>query len=285
MAAFTAVPLWIALPVLLLAVAALGMLAAMGQYVEGWFGYRLEREDGGILRVRRGLWIHRSVSIEERRLRGIELAEPLLLRCGGGARLQSAIATGLGNAEEIRTGHRCCRPPRARSRCGWRAISCRIINPCCLTVELTPHPAGARRRRINRALIVVAATTAAVALPGIWVEQFLPLAAATAAVLLPHALLLARDAYRALGHALVDDYLVVRSGTFARRTVALERGAVIGWTVSRSPFQRRLGLATLTAATAAGRGAYRVRDLALADALAFAEQAVPGLLDPFLERG
>ena len=69
-AAFTAVPLWIALPVLLLAVAALGTLAAMGQYVEGWFGYRLEREDGGILRVRRGLWIHRSVSIEERRLRG-----------------------------------------------------------------------------------------------------------------------------------------------------------------------------------------------------------------------
>ena len=88
-----------------------------------------------------------------------------------------------------------------------------------------------------------------------------------------------------MGHALVDDYLVVRSGTFARRTVALERGAVIGWTVSRSPFQRRLGLATLTAATAASRGAYRVRDLALADALAFAEQAVPGLLDPFLERG
>ncbi|MDH6117449.1 putative membrane protein [Kitasatospora sp. GAS204A] len=283
-AAFSSVPLWVAVPALLLVLVVLGTVASVGQYVEGWFGYRLEREDGGVLRVRRGLWIHRSVSLDERRLRGIELAEPLLLRLGGGARLL-AIATGLGNAEENRTRSVLLPPaPRAQAL----RVAAEILpdgQALPITAELTPHPRSARRRRINRAVGVVALTAGALALPGIWVSQFLPLACAVAVVLLPLALLLAVDAHRALGHALVGRYLVVRSGTFARRTVALERAAVIGWTVSQSPFQRRLGLLTLTAATAAGRGAYRVRDIAVADGLALAARAVPQLLDPFLEQG
>ncbi|MFI9273470.1 PH domain-containing protein [Kitasatospora sp. NPDC052896] len=282
-AAFTAVPLWVSLPALLLVLAALGTVVAVGQYVEGWSGYRLEREDGGVLRVRRGLWIHRSVSIEERRLRGFELIEPLLLRWGGGARLH-AVATGLGNAEENRT-RGALLPPAPR------AVALRVANelrpdvqPSPVAAELVAHPKVARRRRINRGVALVTLTAAVVALPGIWVPEFLPAAGVVAVVLLPVAVWLAVDAHRALGHALVDDYLVTRSGTFARRTVALQRTGVIGWTVSRSLFQRRSGLLTLTATTAAGRGAYRVRDVTLAEGLSLAEQAVPDLLTPFLER-
>lgn len=56
----------------------------------------------------------------------------------------------------------------------------------------------------------------------------------------------------------------------------------MGWTVRQSWFQRRAGLVTVVATTAAGTGAYAVRDAAEADGLALADAAVPGLLRPFL---
>lgn len=76
---------------------------------------------------------------------------------------------------------------------------------------------------------------------------------------------------------------MVRSGTVRRSTVALRRGGVIGWTVGQSYLQRRAGLLTLTATTAAGDGAYEVRDADGDEGLRFAAAAVPGLLEPFLE--
>ena len=44
------------------------------------------------------------------------------------------------------------------------------------------------------------------------------------------------------------------------------------------------GYTVLEAATAAGENCYKVRDVGVADGLAFAEEAVPDLLAPFLER-
>ena len=76
---------------------------------------------------------------------------------------------------------------------------------------------------------------------------------------------LAWDAYRGLGHALHGDYLVVRQGAFVRRTVALRRERIVGWTGRQSYTQRRAGLCTLTATTAAGKGAVRIRDIGVAE--------------------
>lgn len=101
----------------------------------------------------------------------------------------------------------------------------------------------------------------------------------------PVAVALALDAYRSLGHTLSGGYLVTRSGTLRRSTAALQRAGVIGWTVRQSWFQRRAGLVTVTATTAAGAGAYSVRDADASEGLLFAAEAVPGLLEPFLERG
>jgi putative membrane protein len=67
-----------------------------------------------------------------------------------------------------------------------------------------------------------------------------------------------------------------------RSTAALQRTGVIGWTVSQSLFQRRVGLVTVIATTAAGHGQYAVVDVTIAEGLAVAQQAVPGLLEPFL---
>jgi len=49
-------------------------------------------------------------------------------------------------------------------------------------------------------------------------------------------------------------------------------------------FQRRAGLATVLATTAAGAGAYAIRDVGTGTGLDAADDAVPGLLAPFLER-
>jgi putative membrane protein len=66
--------------------------------------------------------------------------------------------------------------------------------------------------------------------------------------------------------------------------VALQRHGIIGWTVRQSVFQRRAGLATVRATTAAGAGAYAIRDVGTGTGLDTADVALPGLLAPFLER-
>ncbi|GAA3145489.1 hypothetical protein GCM10020001_080740 [Nonomuraea salmonea] len=69
-----------------------------------------------------------------------------------------------------------------------------------------------------------------------------------------------------------------------RRTVALDRRGVAGWTFTETFFQRRSGLVTVSATTAAGRGHYEVVDVGRSDGLDLAAATVPGLLDPFLVR-
>lgn len=143
---------------------------------------------------------------------------------------------------------------------------------------LVAHPRAARVRRLRWALLAVLVAVAV--LPPV-----LPyVAAGCAAAGVPLAVAPALDAYRNLGHGVDGAYPVARSGTVRRATTALRRGGVIGWTVKQSVFQRRAGLLTLTATTAAGAGSHPVRDAAGAEGLAFAAQAVPGLLEPFLIR-
>ena len=57
---------------------------------------------------------------------------------------------------------------------------------------------------------------------------------------------------------------------------------MIGWTVRQSVFQRRAGVVTAEAVTAAGRGGYLVLDVAADDAVALADAVTPELLTPFL---
>ncbi len=71
-------------------------------------------------------------------------------------------------------------------------------------------------------------------------------------------------------------------GSLVRRRTAIRAADVIGWNFSSSLFQRRAGLTTLTATTAAGRQGYQTVDLANGDAVAFAERATPGLIMQFV---
>jgi putative membrane protein len=64
----------------------------------------------------------------------------------------------------------------------------------------------------------------------------------------------------------------------------LDADGIIAWNLRRTLFQRRAGLATLTATTAAGRQRYDVQDVELGEALTVAERLLPGLLEPFIQR-
>ncbi|MFG3493496.1 PH domain-containing protein [Streptomyces sp. NPDC047928] len=262
-----------------------GVVGALGLWVEMWWNYRLEREPGGTLRVRRGLFTARSLSIEERRLRGVELVEPIGVRLCRAARVD-AVATGLVQENDDKHAtHKTLLPavPRAVAD----GVAAHILRePASPTgAPLTRHPAAARTRRLRWSLGAALPPVLVLALLGavLDVAALRYAALVTGLVLVPLAVGLALDAYRNLGHGIGGAYLVARSGTVRRTTVALQRGGVIGWTVKQSYFQRRAGLITLTATTAAGDGAYHVYDADGGEGLGFAAAAVPGLLEPFLE--
>ncbi|GAA4691484.1 PH domain-containing protein [Pseudonocardia yuanmonensis] len=274
-----AAPLWLAVGLVGLALLVVAVVGSVLLFTERWWGYRLTREADGTLRVRRGLLTTRSLSVAEERLRGVGVHEPLLLRAGGGAQTR-ALSTGLGR--EAQGG--VLQPPAPRAEAHRVAgAALRRLHPGTeadpTRTPLRPHPPAARRRRYTRALVPVLVLVAAAALVGrvwpglawIWPGTL---------VLVPLAALLAADRYRALGHALTPRYLVSRLGGLSRRTVALQRSGVIGWTIRQSPFQRRAGLVTLQAVTAAGEGGYRVLDLGAADAVALVDATTPGLLPP-----
>jgi putative membrane protein len=96
---------------------------------------------------------------------------------------------------------------------------------------------------------------------------------------------LAHDRYRRLGHALTPDYLVLQRNSFRGRRDALQRAGIIGFNTRQTIFQRRAGLVTLTATTAAGKQGYHAVDIPEPVAVALADEAVPGLLTPFLKPG
>ncbi|MEU3270641.1 PH domain-containing protein [Saccharomonospora sp. NPDC006951] len=279
-------PLVVGILVLIVIGLVVGVIGSTALFVEMWWGFRLEREQGGTLRVRRGLLTTRSISLEEKRLRGIELVEPLGNRVVGAARID-AVATGLSQQKDNeKTDHKTLLPsaPVAEANRVAAVVLGEGASPT-ESVRLAGHPVTARGRRLRWAMATVAVPVLTLLVLGLLVaELFLHLAWISALVLIPVGVVLALDAYRNLGHGITGDYLVARSGTVRRSTVALQRRGVIGWTAKQSLFQRRAGLITLTATTAAGVGGYSVYDVGQSEGLAFAETAVPDLFGPFLDR-
>lgn len=262
---FGAAPLWLGVLVIVVVLLALSVLGALGLFAERWYGYRLTRQTGtdgsSTLRVTRGMLTRRSLSVAENRLRGAEILEPLLLRLGGRGAQCRALATGLTRASQGGV----LQPPVPRAEAHRVASVTLGAPPAEITLaEVYPHPRAALLRRMNRAvlpaavLVLVAFGVGRLAPELSWVGP-------ASLVLLPLAALVGWDRYRNLGHRVTTRHLVTREGSLLRRTVALQLHGVIGWTVRQSVFQRRAGLATVEAITAAGRGGYRILDMAAAD--------------------
>ena len=263
--------IWVDVLLLLVVVSVL----AVGAYVLNFWGFRLTRNRLGSLHTRRGLLTTRETSIDHARVRGVQVDEPAGLRLVGGRRLK-VVTTGLlrerGGADWL--------VPPAPVADVVRVASEVVAEPDAVTAPLSTHGRAALRRRLTRT--VVPTVVVLVGLAVLRSETDLPAGWYGAApVLLALAAWLGVDRYAGLGHRVTPRYLVVREGSLDRRRVALDRDGVIGWTVRRSFFQRRAGVATLIATTAAGASHYDVVDVPVARAYEVMGEISPDLLAEF----
>lgn len=270
-----AVPIWTAV---LLGIVALGVAAAVlsvvGYLVTNW-EFRLGHADRA-WHVSRGLLTTRETSLDDERVAGVTIGEPLGLRAARGARL-NAIATGLRVTQQ---GSSSLVPPAPRAVIDRAAIAvCGAERP--VLAPLEGHGPAARRRRFVRALVpavTLFVAVAAFAAAG-WVPWWLLV---TAAVVVAAAFGLAVDRTRALGHRLVDGFVVARSGSLLRRREVLRAEHVIGWNLRATWWQRRVGLTSLVATTAGGGQSVTVLDVPEEMAVRVADAGVPGLVEQFL---
>ncbi|GAB3888070.1 hypothetical protein GCM10027612_27950 [Microbispora bryophytorum subsp. camponoti] len=111
---FTAMSLLLEIATVVLVLVVFVSVASTLGYVLAFGNFRLTRHPEGTLHVTRGLLTTRATTIEERRLRGVEVSEPLLLRAVRGARL-SAVTTGLRTAQGSQRGGSMLLPPAPRA--------------------------------------------------------------------------------------------------------------------------------------------------------------------------
>ncbi len=252
----------------------LASVLTVGGYLVVNGGFTLARH-GGAWHIRRGLLTTRDTSIDETRIAGVSRGEPAGLRLARGARL-SAIATGLAGSGQSSAA---LVPPAPRLTVA-KAAAAVLGSSAPMGAPLLPHGPAAVRRRYTRALLGCLPLVVLLALPvGFGAPAWLLLVAALPIAV---ALLLAWDRTRSLGHALVDDYVVMRSGSMLRQRDALGTSHIIGWTFHDTWFQRRVGLSTIDATTAGGRGRVGVADIPAAAGVTLADGASPALVAQFL---
>jgi putative membrane protein len=229
------------------------------------------------LHLRHGLLRLRERTYDMSRLRGGTLRQPLLVRIFGGARLD-AVMTGVHGAGESSVLLPPCPVSTAES-----VLAGLVGDRDVVTGPLRGHGRRAASRRWTCALgfpVLAGAVLAVFTLTSV-----VPLWLWTAWVAVTAwCALLAADRIGALGHRVDSRWLVMRAGSWERRRDCLATAGIIGWTVRQSPFQRRAGVATLVAATAAGTKRYPLIDVPEDQAWAVAAQASPWVADSMWAR-
>ncbi len=266
---------WLALIAIPVLIAAMSVFAVAGYLVSNWGLTLTHAARDGSWHLRRGLFTTRETSLDDERVGGVSIGEPIGLRLARGGRL-SAIVTGL---DRRQSGSSMLVPPAPQAVvAGVAGLVLGTDEP--VTATLRSHGPRARTRRFSRALVPTLLLSLAVVLAVLsgapsWLLVF--------AVALPAAgTALAVDRARSLGHALTERHFVARSGSLYRQRQALKTTAIIGWNFRSTWFQRRAGLTTLSATTAGGSQSVTALDVPEPDAVAVSATAVPGLVDQFL---
>lgn len=274
---------WVGLAVGALLLLVSVTVVSMGGYLVSNWEFRLSHVPGS-WHVARGLFTTRETSIDDERMAGVSIAEPLGLRSAGAARM-TAIVTGLRRDEPGPGGGTSSAllvPPAPRSVV--LGVAGEVLGgPAPVTATLREHgPAAARRRyarAVGPALLVLLGVLAVVLL------GWLPWGWLVPAALLPlGAVPLAADRARALGHALVSGHLVSRSGSLLRSREVLATEHVIGCNLRSTWFQRRAGLTTLVVTTAGGPQSVTVADVPEVDAERLLGGLLPAVVDQFRHR-
>jgi putative membrane protein len=269
------VPLLVA-GIALAALACWVVFACVG-YAVRWYGLSITREqgkEGPTLRRVHGLFTRRATTIEEAKVRGVVVRRPALIGLAGGAEL-SVLTTGL---DDNQTGLL----PAAGRELVLDVAADVLGERDAVVAPVTAHGPRARRRghlrNLRRTLYLAAAIALVVVSAGLpwWVP------AGFVAVALPLATWAAETRYRRLGHGLTERYLISCAGTFSATRTALEIDGIVGWRLHQSFWDRRLGLAQLTATTAAGREYVAIGDIGVDAAVAVVAAATPRMIRDFL---
>jgi putative membrane protein len=226
---------------------ALGLLLAawalsFAGSVVAFSGFEIQRADQR-LRIRRGLLQRRAVSVPVARVDGVQVVESVLRRPFGLVTLRLEL-TSLGGRE---TAQRTLFPLMPRH--DVEPFLATFLPELGGSLALQQHPPGrARRRYVLRPVLVALVPAAAlvVAVPAAW---------PAAPVLVALAVVLGLDAFAAAGLRLdPDDGRVILRARHraARITLVARRRRVQELGVSRTIFQRRAQLATVSVAVARG---------------------------------
>jgi putative membrane protein len=170
--------------------------------------------------------------------------------------------------------------PACPSATATAVLSELIDNDAAVTGPLQRHGLAAARRRWTRGLALPVLVAIVIPVAGLPFWVWFIWAGFTVACAL-----LTVDRVRSLGHRVEDGWLVARSGSVDRRRDCIACAGIIGWTVRQTFFQRRAGVATLIAATAAGRKHYRIIDVPAELAWSVASKASPWVADSVWARG
>jgi putative membrane protein len=257
----------------------LTVLSIAGYALTNW-GFLVARDLGGrSWHVSHGLLSKIETSIDTSRVRGFSVCRGAGLRLVGG-----------GSARVLVTGLKKARREEAKGSTQLApAAPYDVVRGLCVVLAgdadavdaaLVPHTTRARRRqgwRLLRAwaVVLIAMAIVAAATSEAWV-LLLPLG------LLPLVVAGAVDRYRGLGHLLTTHHLVIGMPKVNRHRHLLLRRGIIGWKLRQTWFQRRAGLVTLVATTAAGEKSYPLIDLLETAAVPLADAALPGLVEQFL---
>jgi putative membrane protein len=232
-------------------------------------GFTLSRSsDGKYLHIKRGLFSRYETTVPLARIQAIKVVEGVLRQPFGLAAVRVESA---GFAEE--RGVSTILFPLLPRKEAEEFVRTAAPSFGVSLEDLKPLPARVRRRyALRAALPVLLVTTPAIIFFFPWSLSILLLA-------LPAALYgLLR--HQAAGHSLDGDRLVLRFRRLARTTVVAPRGRLQSRGYSVSPFQRRLGLATLEVEVASGSGgaAFRLTDLEVVSAVDMVERLGPEVI-------
>jgi putative membrane protein len=245
-------------------------LLAIGGTVLAYTGFTLAR-DGDFLYIRRGLLERREATIPLARIQAVRIVEGLLRQPFGLASLRVESA-GYGQDAGVSTTLFPLLPRKEVHGLLLEAAPEFAVAP-----PLNALPRRALRRYVFRSTLPFLVLISAAALLSSLVFDLAAWVFAALLLLLPAALF-GWLRYRDAGWALEEDRLVVRSRFLGRTTAIAPRRRLQSRATLRSPFQRRVRLATFEAQVASGGGGaeLRVTDLGADAADALIENLGPG---------
>src|SRR5215212_721102 len=247
----TLAPNWLMLLMIFVPVGLLlAWFLAIAGTVLAYAGFALSRE-GDFLYIKRGLLERREATIPLSRIQAIRVTEGLLRQPFGLAAVRVESA-GYGEDAGVSTMLFPLLPHDEVQEFLAAATPEFAVNPA-----LEKLPRRALRRYVFRAVVGYLILALAAALISFLVFQYA--VGILAFFLLLPAALYGWLCYRDAGWAFEEDRLVVLYRSLGRKTAVAPRRRLQSREVTRSPFQRRVRLATFLAEVASGSGGYALR--------------------------